>query len=126
MPSQRNEDGRNEVLLSTERCYALAGPHGYGGGDEPQDGGVDRVPQRFLRGGYARRAENDERACGAGVKKVGKQEAFCVGVNPGNENAYGGHGGSEGKKKRETVGAVGSRRYPVNDNRGVPGAPEQT
>src|SRR5216684_6974684 len=76
---------------------------------------MDGVPQRFLRGGNARRAENDEGARGTGVQELCEQDTFRLRVNPGDQYGHGGQRGGECKKNREPVVAVGRQK-----RRGVP------
>src|SRR6266478_8709093 len=119
------QEGGDLALLAAVQRQALTVYHGDNSDDEPQGGGIDGVPQRLLRGSYTRRAEDDERARGAGVQKLGEQDAFRVGVNPRDQYAHGGQGGSEGEKKGKPVGGVGSGGSQVIDDGDVPSSPEQ-
>jgi hypothetical protein len=44
-------------------------------------------------------AENNQRAGGAYMQKLSYQDAFCIDVQPGDENAHGGHRESECQEK---------------------------
>ena len=60
------------------------------------------------------------------MHELSDQDAFCIGVEPGDENAHGGHGESEGQEKWEPVCTVGRSGSEVIDHRQVPQAPEQS
>lgn len=127
--SQGGDEARGKAgakgLLGTLPRWALAVGFGDHRDDEPQGSGVDGVPEGFLRGGYARRAEDDERARGAGVQELREQDTIRVGVKPGDQDAHGGQGGGEGKEKGEPVVAVGRGGSEVVDDGDVPSSPEQ-
>lgn len=59
------------------------------------------------------------------MEELGEQDAFCVDVGPGDEDAHGGHSGGESEKEGEPVGAVGRGGSQVVDDGDMPGAPEQ-
>src|SRR5258707_2613089 len=96
------------------------------GDEKPEGGSVGGIPQSFLGSGDARRTENDERARGAHMHKLAKEDAARIGIEPGDEHAHGGHRGSEGDEKRKPVRAVRGRRPQEIDNRQVPDAPQKT
>src|SRR5690242_2721804 len=94
--------------------------------EKPEGGGVGAIPQGFLGSGDTRRAENDERARGARVHKLAKEDAASIGIEPSDEHAHGGHRGGEGGEKRKPKGAVRGRRSQEIYNRQVPEAPQKT
>lgn len=112
--SSRGKGGR----LSSSR-------EGNDGDNEPQGNGVDGIPKGFLRGGYARRAEDNQGACGEGMEELSNQNATCVGVNPGDQDAHGRHGGGEGEKEGEPISPVRRGGSQIIDDWDVPGSPEK-